>query len=101
MTAMMGYDITDGVLDTKFNVLLEWFDERNRSKLFLINIIQFAKPMQKCVALRAMRILALKFVSKNEERGRNRRGAKWPVSIKKNEDFLGFAVEGVSVCNRR
>ena len=42
MTAMMGYDITDGVLDTKFNVLLEWFDERNRSILFLINIIQLA-----------------------------------------------------------
>ena len=37
MTAMMGYDITSGVLDTKFNVLLEWFDERNRSKLLLFH----------------------------------------------------------------
>ena len=40
MTAMMGYDITDGVLDTKFNVLLEWIDERNRSELFLIHVTQ-------------------------------------------------------------
>ena len=39
MTAMMGYDITDGVLDTKFNILLVWKDERNRSELLSINFI--------------------------------------------------------------